>query len=107
MVLCTPDWGTTGEHAYWMRLLDPMTVGRTELPDGPIYFPEDSQETMPAPEWGSFLSIVDGSLNPVPVSDLDQVVLQGFMPKVEALPSWILRKYPSTLRLPLRVRVLR
>ena len=27
---------------------------------------------MPAPEWGSFLSIVDGSLNPVPVSDLDE-----------------------------------
>ena len=70
MVLCTPDWGTTGEHAYWRRLLDRMTVGRTELPNGPIYVPEDSQETMPAPEWGSFSSIVDGALNPVPVSDL-------------------------------------
>ena len=34
---------------------------------------------MPAPEWGSFLSIVDGSLNPVPVSDLDQVVLKELM----------------------------
>ena len=33
VVLCTPDWGTTGEHAYWRRLLDRMTVGRTELPD--------------------------------------------------------------------------
>ena len=37
MVLCTPDWGTTGEHTYWRRLLDRMTVGRTELPNGPIY----------------------------------------------------------------------
>ena len=36
MVLCTPDWATTGEHAYWRRLLDRMTVGRTELPNGPI-----------------------------------------------------------------------
>ena len=36
---------------------------------------------MPAPEWGSFLSIVDGSLNPVPVSDLDQVVLKELMAK--------------------------
>ena len=53
VVLCTPDWGTTGEHANWRRLLDCMTVGRTELPEGPIYVPEDSQETMPAPEWGS------------------------------------------------------
>ena len=79
MVLCTPDWGTTGEHTYWRRLLDRMTVGRTEHPNGPIYVPEDSQETMPAPEWGSFLSIVDGSLSPVPVSDLDQVVLKELM----------------------------
>ena len=56
-----------------------MTVGRTELPNGQIYVPKDSQETMPAPEWGSFLSIVDGSLNPVPVSELEQVVLKELM----------------------------
>ena len=47
MVLSTPNWGTTGEHAYWRRLLDRMTVERTELPNGPIYVSEDSQETMP------------------------------------------------------------
>ena len=56
-----------------------MTVGRTKLSNGPIYLLENSQETMPAPEWGSLLSIVDGSLNPVPVSDLDQVVLKELM----------------------------
>ena len=39
VVLCTPDWATTGEHAYWRRLLNRMTVGRTELPNGPIYVP--------------------------------------------------------------------
>ena len=53
VVLCTLDWGTTGEHAHWRRLLDGMTVGQIELPDGPIYVPEDSQQTMPAPEWSS------------------------------------------------------
>ena len=37
VVLCIPDWGTTGEHAFWRRLLDRMTVGRTELLNGPIY----------------------------------------------------------------------
>ena len=79
VVVCSPDWGTTGEPAYWRRLLDCLTVGRTELPHGPIYIPEDSQETMPPPEWGSFLSIVDGSPNPVPASDLDQVVLKKLM----------------------------
>ena len=28
VVLCTPDWGCSGEHAYWRRMLDRMTVGR-------------------------------------------------------------------------------
>ena len=65
MILCTPDWGTTGDHAYWRRLLDRITTGITELPNGPIYVPEDSQETMPTPGWGSFLSNVDGPVNPV------------------------------------------
>ena len=51
-------------------------MGRTELPDGPIYVPENSQKSMPAPEFGSFLSIVDCSLNPVPGSDVDQVVVK-------------------------------
>ena len=81
MVLCTLDWGTTGKNAYWRRLLDRMTVGKTEHPDRPIYVPQDSQETMPAPEWGSFLFSVHGSLNPVPVSDLDQVVIKELMAK--------------------------
>ena len=34
---------------------------------------------MQAPEWASFLSIVDGSLNPVPLCDLDQVLLNEVM----------------------------
>ena len=92
VVLCTPDWGTIGEHAYWRRLLDRMTVGRTELPNGPIYVPENSRETMPAPEWGSFLSIIDGSLNPVPVSDLDQLVLKELMAENRGLTLLDLKK---------------
>ena len=78
-VLCTPNWGTIGEHAYWKRLLDRMTVGRTELPSSSMYALEDSQETMLAPEWSSFLSIVDGPPNQVPDSDLDQVVLKELL----------------------------
>ena len=53
-----------------------MTLGRVQLPDGPIYVPEDSDTAVQAPEWASFLSIVDGSLNPVPLCDLDQVLLK-------------------------------
>ena len=58
-----------------------MTVGRVQLPDGPIYVPEDSDTAMQAPEWASFLSIVHGSLNPVPLCDLDQVLLKEVMAK--------------------------
>ena len=36
VVMCIPDWGCSGEHAYWRRMLDRMTVGRVQLPDGPI-----------------------------------------------------------------------
>ena len=60
-------------------MLDEMTVGRVQLSDGPIYVPEDSDTAMQAPERGSFLSIGEGSLNPVPLCDLDQVLLKEVM----------------------------
>ena len=47
---------------------------------------------MPAPEWGSFLSIVDGSLNLVPVSDLNQVVLKELMAQNRGLTLLDLKK---------------
>ena len=92
VILSTPDRDTTGEHAPWRRLLDRMTVETTELPNGSIYVPEDSQETMHAPEWGSFLSIVSGSLNPVPVSDLQQVVVKELMAEKRGLTLPVLKK---------------
>ena len=79
VVMCTPDSGCSGEHAYWRRMIDRMTLGRVQLPDGPIYVPEDSDTAMQAPEWATFLSIVDGSLNPVPLCDLGQVLLKEVM----------------------------
>ena len=88
----TPDWGCSGEHAYWRRLLDRMTVGRVQLPDGPIYVPQDSDTAMQAPEWASFLSMVDGSLNPVPLCDLDQVLLKEVMAENRGLTLVDLKK---------------
>ena len=85
VVMCTPDWGCSGEHAYWRRMLDRMTVGRVQLSDSPVYVPEDSNTAMQAPGWASFLSIVDGSLNPVPLCDLDQVLLKEVMGKNRGL----------------------
>ena len=54
-------------------------MGRVQLPDGPIYVPEYSDTAMQAPEWASFLAIVDGSLNPLPLCDLNQVLLKEVM----------------------------
>ena len=85
VVICTTDWGCSGEHAYWRRMLDRMTVGRVQLSDGPIYVPEDSDTAMQAPKWASFLSIVDGSLNPVPLCDLDGVLLKEVMARNRGL----------------------
>ena len=79
MVLCTPDWGCSGEHIYWCPLRDRMTVGRVQIPDGPICMLEDSDTAMQALEWASFLSIVDGCLNAVPQCVLDQVLLKDVM----------------------------
>ena len=92
VVMCTTDWGCSGEHAYWCRMLDRMTVGRVQLPDGPIYVPEDSDTAMQAPEWASFLSIVDGHLNPVPLCDLDQVLLKEVMAENRGLTLLDLKK---------------
>ena len=92
VLMCTPDWGCGGEHAYWRRMLDRMNVGRVQLPDGPIYVPEDSDTAMQAPEWARFFSIVDGSLKSVPLCDLDQVPLKEVMAKNRGLTLSDLKK---------------
>ena len=58
----------------WPRGSEPPS-----LPDAPIYVPEDSDPAMQAPEWARFLSLVHGYLNPVPLCDLDQVLLEEVM----------------------------
>ena len=93
VVMCTPDWGSSGECAHWRQFLDRMTVVRVQLPDGPIYVPEDSNRAMQAPERASFLSIVDGSLNPVfPLCDLDQVLLKEVMAENRGFTLFDLKK---------------
>ena len=62
VVMCTPDWGCSGEDAYWRHMLDRMTVGEVQLPNDPICVPKDSETAMQAPEWASFVSFVDGSM---------------------------------------------
>ena len=90
VVMCTPDWGCSGEHAYWRLMLDRMTVGKVQLRDSPIYVPGDT--AMQAPAWASFLSIVDGFRNPVPLCDLDQVLLKEVMAENRGLTLSDLKK---------------
>ena len=67
-------------------------MGRVQLPEGPIYVPEDSDTAMQAPEWASVLSIVDGSLDLVPLCDLDQVLLKEVMAENCGLTLFDLKK---------------
>ena len=69
-----------------------MTVGRVQLLDGPIYVPENSDTVMQAPESTCFSSIVDGSLHPVLLCDLDQVLLKGVMAENRGLTLLALKK---------------
>ena len=62
-----------------------MTGGRTELCDSSIYIREDSQDTFPALECDSLLSIVDGTLNALRVCNLDEEVLQDLMAEYPGL----------------------
>ena len=92
VVMCTPDWGCSREHTSWRRLPDKMTVGRVQLADSPIYVPEHSDTEMQAAEWASFISIVDGSLNPVPLCDLDQALLKEVLAENLGLTLFDLKK---------------
>ena len=44
---------------------------------------------MQTPEWASYLSIVDGALNPVLLCDIDQPMLKDVMAKNHGLVSYI------------------
>ena len=67
-------------------------MGRVQLPDGPIFLTEDSDTAMQALEWASFLSIVHRSLNPVPLCELDQVLLKEVMAENRGLTLFDIKK---------------
>ena len=76
MVLCSPDWGAHGGNEYWRTLLDKLTLTSIQLPDDAIYVPLGCKTPIGKPGWGSMLSVVDGSLAPVPWEDLDPAMVQ-------------------------------
>ena len=67
-------------------------MGRVQPPDCPIYVPQDSDTATQAPEWTSFFSIVDGSLKPLGLCDLDQVLVKKVMAENRGLTLFNLKK---------------
>ena len=67
-------------------------MGRVQLTDSPIYVPEASDTAVPAPEWTGFLSFVDGSLDPVPLCDVYEVLLKEVMAKNRGMTLLHLKK---------------
>ena len=70
MVLCSPNWGAHGGNEYWRTLLDKLTLSSIQHPDDAIYLPLGCKTPIEEPEWGSMLSVGDGSLAPAPWEDL-------------------------------------
>ena len=76
MVLCSPNWGAHGGNEYLRTLLDKLTLISIQLPDDAIYVPLGRKTPIGKPGWGSMLSVLDGSLAPVPWEDLDPAMVQ-------------------------------
>ena len=76
MVLCSPDWEAHGGNEYSPTLLDKLTLRTIRLPDDAMYVPLGCKTPIRKPGWGSMLSVVEGSLAPVPWEDLDYAMVQ-------------------------------
>ena len=76
MVLCSPDRGAHWGNEYWRTLLHKLMLTSIQLPDDTIYVPLGRKTPIGKPEWGSMLSVVDGSLALVPWEDLDLAMVQ-------------------------------
>ena len=75
-----------------------------QLSNNPIYEPEDSDQTMQALEWASYLSIIVGALNTVPLCDLDQPMLKKVMAENRGLVSYIPTSAYFTKRVHIKCR---
>ena len=81
MVLCSPDWGAHGGYEYCSTPLDKLTLTSNQLPDDAIYVPLGRKTPIRKLGRGSMLSVVDGSLAPVPWEDLDSAMAQEIQRK--------------------------
>lgn len=78
VIMVTPDWGASGQNAYWRQLLDRLTVQRTVLSQIPLYEKYgDANKLLPSPHWSTLVSVLDGSANKVSVDELEPILLKS------------------------------
>ena len=94
MVLCSPDWGAQWGNEYWRTLLDKLTLTSIQLPDDAIYVPLGRKTPIGNPGWGSMLSVVDGSLAPVPWENLDSAMVQEIQRESSGFTLDALKNHP-------------
>ena len=93
MVLCSSDWEARGRNEYWRTLLDKLTLTSIKLPDDAIYVPLGRKTPFGKPGWDSMLSVVDGSLAPVPWEDLDSAMVQQIQRESSGFTLDVLKKH--------------
>ena len=93
MVLCSPDWGAHRGNEHWRSLLDKLTLTPIQLPDDAIYVPLGRKTPIGKPRSGSMLSVVDGSLAPVPCEDLDSAMVQEIQRETSGFTLDILKNH--------------
>ena len=87
MVRFNRDLGAHGGNEYWRTLLD-------GLPDDAIYVPLGRKTPIGKPGWGGMLSLVDGSLAPVPWEDLDSAMVQEIQCESSGFTLGVLKNQP-------------
>ena len=71
--------------------MDKLTLTSIQLPDDAIYVPLGRKTPIGKPGWGSMLSVVDGSLAPVPLEDLDSAMVQEIQRESSGFTLGVLR----------------
>ena len=73
--------------------MDKLTLTSIQLPDDAIYVPLGRKTPIGKPGWGNMLSVVDGSLAPVPWEDLDPAMVQEIQRESSGFTLDVLKKH--------------
>ena len=83
-------------NEYLRTLLDKPALTSTQLPDDAIYVPLGRKTPIGKPGWGSMLSVVDGSLAPVPSEDQEAAMVQEIQRESSGFTLDVLKNHLQT-----------